>query len=155
MLKSLVTAALVLISGIQCATATETALELRTKLVESLHGKIALDLTVRNAQSIPVELNKADLPWGTRHALMLVAVTNDTEAKRLDEALFIDDPGPGQVVLKPLGELTGSVDLLRRFPTLLELLKTHEVIVFWSYRPQQTNGTELQQISGAVILKKL
>jgi hypothetical protein len=155
MLKSLVVAALVLISGIQSATATEAPLELRTKLVEALHDKIALNVTVRNTQSIPVELNKADLPWGTRHALMLVAVTNDTEATRVDEALFIDDPGPGQVVLKPLGELSGSVDLLRRFPTLLGLLKTHEVIVFWSYRPQQTNGTQLQQISGAVILKKL
>jgi hypothetical protein len=155
MLKPLLIVAFVFVSAVPNAIAMDTSFELRTELVESPHGLLVLHVTLRNMQSTSVELYKGDLPWGTRHALMLVAVTNDTEAKRIDEALYIDDPGPGQVVLKPRGELSGAIDLIRRFPTLPEVLKAHEVIVFWSYRPQQTNGTAVQRISGAVVLKKV
>ena len=87
-------------------------------------------------------------------ALMLVAVTNSSEASRIAEALYVDDPRVGQVTIKAGEQLSGTVDLLHRFPSLPKVLKTREVVVFWSFVPKQTDGTRMPRTSGAVVLAK-
>jgi hypothetical protein len=154
MLRKLLPVVVAMLLSIANAAGQDGALDVRAKVAVLSPSRIALELTLRNPGLVPLDLFAADVPWGTRQSLMLVPVTNDRETRRIDEALYIDDPKPGQVSVKAGGQLSGIVDLSRRFPTLLEVLKTREVIVFWSFQPTPVNGTPLDRTSGAVVLPK-
>ena len=155
MLRELLLAVMATALPIANAGGQDGSLDVGAKLAVLSASRIALEFTLRNSGSVPFEFFAADLPWGTRHSLMAVPVTNDAEARRIAEALYVDDPKPGQMTIKAGEQLSGSVDLSRRFPSLAEALKTREVIVFWSFQPTQVNGTQVHRTSGAVVLPKL
>jgi hypothetical protein len=155
MLRILFLAVMATVLPIANARGQDGSLDLRAKLASLSPSRIKLEFTLRNSGSVPLEFFASDLPWGTRHSLMLVPVTNDPEARRIEEVLYIDDPKPGQVTIKPGEQSSGTVDLLRRLPSLPKFLKTREVIMFWSFQPTQLNGRQMRRTSGAVVLPKL
>ncbi len=137
------------------AAGQDGSLDVQAKPAVLSPSRIALEFTLRNSGTVPLDFFASDLPWGIQHSFMLVPVTNDPEARRIAEALYVDDPRQGQVTIRPGDQLSGIVDLSRRFPSLAELLKTREVIVFWSFQPTQVNGTQMHRTSGTVVLPKL
>lgn len=114
-----------------------------------------LEIAISNSRATSIKLYSADLPWATRHSLLLVAMTNDSQQSRIDEALYVDDPGPGYTVIGPKDTKTGSIDLTRRFPDLSKVRRESEVIIFWSYQAKLVTGEQTRRVSGAVVLPKL
>src|SRR5258707_4925965 len=100
MLRKLLLAVMATVLPIANAAGQDGSFDLRAKLAALSPSRITLEFTLRNSGSVPLEFFAADLPWGTRHSLMLVPVTNDSEAHRIAEALYVDDPKPGQVTVK-------------------------------------------------------
>jgi hypothetical protein len=126
----------------------------QAKILPALaHGPI-LEISMTNVGDQAISLFKANLPWSTRHALLLVPVTADQKAKRLDEALYIDDPGPGVVTLSPSQVLSGRIDLGRRFPGLRDALQRSDVILFWSYETELSNDAKTNRVNGAVVIAR-
>jgi hypothetical protein len=117
-----------------------------------LPEQMSLDISITNTGDQPITLYKADLPWGTRHSLILVPITSDQKQRRLEESLFVDDPGPGTVTIQPSQRLSGRVELSKRFPELLTIVKKTDVIIFWSYQAELTSGTKTSRISGGRLL---
>jgi hypothetical protein len=128
-------------------------LRVQAKVKQGSLERIVLVFSVQNLGDKDIKLYFADLPWGIQSTLILVPVTNDAAAERIPESRFIDDPGPNTVSIAPKEVLTGSINLLDRFPTLARKLKEHAVIVFWSYRPS-LGDEDIPQVSGSVILRK-
>ncbi len=155
MLRKLLLAVMATVLPIANAAGEEGSLDVQARLAALAATRIALEFTLRNSGSVPLEFFASDLPWGIQLSLMLVPVTNDPEARRIAEALYVDDPRQGQVTIKAGEQLSGTVDLLHRFPSLPKFLKTREVIVFWSFQPRQVNRTQMHRTSGAVVLPKL
>jgi hypothetical protein len=155
MLRKLLLAVMATVLPIANAAGEEGSLDVQARLAALSASRIALEFTLRNSGSVPLEFFASELPWGIQLSLMLVPVTNDSGARRIAEALYVDDPRVGQVTIKAGEQLSGTVDLLHRFPTLPNFLKTREVIVFWSFQPTQVNRTQMHRTSGAVVLPKL
>jgi hypothetical protein len=114
-----------------------------------------LKLSITNVSNRSITLFKSDLPWATRHALLVVPVTADQKASRLEEALYVDDPGPGSTTLAPSQELSGRVQLKRRFPGLSAALEHTDVILFWSYQTELSNKEKTNRVSGAVLIPQV
>ncbi len=155
MLRKLLLVVMATVLPIANAAGQEGSLDVQAKLTALSPTRITLEFTLRNSGSVPLEFFASELPWGIQLSLMLVPVTNDSEARRIAEALYVDDPRVGQVTIKAGEQLSGTVDLLHRFPTLPKFLKTREVIVFWSFQLRQVGGTQMPRTSGAVVLPKL
>jgi hypothetical protein len=100
----------------------------------------------------PVELYRADLPWGSVHSLILAAVRLDPFGSPLEQVFPIDDPGPETVVIDPGDALAGSVDLAARFPALAADRQAHDVMVFWTYQPRDVEGLGFERLSGSLLL---
>jgi len=67
--------------------------------------------------------------------MLLVAVKADSVGEVLDSPPYIEDPlEENPITLPPRGKLEGEIDLQYRFPALREVLKEHDVLIFWSYR---------------------
>ena len=114
MLRKLRLVVMAVVLSVVNASAQDGSLELRARVAALSPSRITLDFSLLNSASVPLDFFAADLPWATRRSLMLVPVTNDSEAQRIAEALYVDDPKPGQVTVKARDQLSGTVDLSRR-----------------------------------------
>jgi hypothetical protein len=123
-------------------------------LGENRADRVTLRLSVTNLSKSPEEFVTSFLPWGIRDSIVLVAVTDSADAEELPSALPIDDPGPEHTLLQPGQTIRGNIDLVKRFPSLPEMLHKHGVIIFWSYTPWSTDGGDLNRSTGAVIIPK-
>jgi hypothetical protein len=121
--------------------------------VEAIKGSLSLKVTITSRTTVPIEIYRSDLPWGSFSSLLLVAATGDRIGAPLDRRNPIDDPGTSRVVLKPGEVLAGDVDLADQFPALPDALKEREVILFWSYRPRLADGGLLPRHGGWLILE--
>lgn len=118
------------------------------------HSDVALKVVLSNKTTTLYQLRTAFLPWGIQNSLLLVAMVSSPISERIPEALYVDDPGPGNTPISPGQQLNGTIDLVHRFPTLLTYLKDNDVIIFWSYRPVLRSGVALDPINGAVTIHK-
>jgi hypothetical protein len=99
--------------------------------VELDQQHLALHVTVSSRASSVVTFGKWKLPWGNANSMILVAVTGNKAY--IDRNLFIDDPTPEQVSLKPNESLSGDVSLEKAFTGLDAALKKSDVHLFWAY----------------------
>ena len=113
-----------------------------------------LKFEMRNLAKSPLEMYESNLPWGIQISTRLYAFELDAEQTQLEEALYIDDPGPNEIVLKPGAVLHGNIFLEWRFPSLLEVTKTHDVIVFWTYLPRSVNQVRGERFGGWVMVPR-
>jgi hypothetical protein len=155
MVRKLLSAVMAMALSTANAANQDGSLDVQAWLAALSPTRITLEFTLRNSGAVPLEFYASDLPWGIQHSLMLVPVTNNPEARRIAEALYVDDPRVGQVTIKAGEQLSGTVDLLHRFPSLPKFLKIREVILFWSFQPTLVNGSQMHRTSGAVVLPKL
>lgn len=101
-----------------------------------------------------VAIYRSNLPWGIRDSLLLVPIVLDPIKTRLEEAQYIDDPRPEQLILNPGDKLSGTVRLLNRFPDLGKVAQERDVIIFWSYQLRPIEGQAFQRLSGAVMIPR-
>lgn len=99
---------------------------------------VLLHVTLRSSAEVPVTLLESKLPWGSRYSMVLIAVT--TEGKCLEKELYIDDPSPERISLKPNEALSGDIDLEKIFRGLDDALKKSDVNLFWAYEAPKELG---------------
>lgn len=150
------TVALILATSPSMSSGADAAISLDVEVVVSkttADGPV-LNVAITNRDKETISLYAADLPWGVRQSLMLVPITTDHEMNRVPEALYIDDPGPGQVVIRPAQTISGTIQLTRRFPELPRVLKEREVVLFWSYVAKLPTGARTKRSSGGIVIPR-
>lgn len=141
-------------SSISEGAQTQPSIAVRAAVETGAPEPLSLKVSIANAGDQSINLFRADLPWGTRHALLLIPITLDQTAKRLDESLYVDDPSPGTITLSPSQESSGHIDLRRRFPGLSATLERTDIILFWSYQCELLDGTKTNRVSGAIVISR-
>jgi hypothetical protein len=113
---------------------------------------VELDSTTSN----PVELRAASLPWEWRYSMWVKAFERDAVGSPLDECLTVADLSAtnDRVSLLPGKPLQGKIDLRNRFPELENVLRQHDVIIFWSYAPELANGDIEPRLSGSLVIPR-
>lgn len=109
---------------------------------------IEMKLKLRDA----VSLYKAALPWGSRYSMIIIAAKLNASAEQLEQRLFIDDPGPTIITIKPGELLSGKISLRKRFPSIYDAAKKNDLIIFWSYGLKDINNASLGRVGGWLIL---
>jgi hypothetical protein len=99
-----------------------------------LEGRPILRLKLTNRSPQPVEIQRRELPWNSDGLLQLIAVVESDLGMSLP---FAESVGHiydlSAVVLEPGESLEGKVELLHRFPTLLDMEHRRALLIFWSY----------------------
>ena len=99
---------------------------------------LRLEITLRSGTNQSVVINKSQLPWATRYAMVLVAAKSDSEA--LEKVLPVEDPARKQISVEPGQTLSGTLDLDGMFEGLDEARKKSDVHLFWAYQaPPELN----------------
>jgi hypothetical protein len=118
------------------------------------NARIGLLASLENDGPKSIELYKANLPWGIRDSIVLVAVCLDGKKEVIPAVDYIDDPGPGTVSMRPGEKVSGVIGLETRFPTLSMCLKRSDAVVFWSYRLSTISANSQERLSGGVVIPK-
>lgn len=93
----------------------------------------ALCISIQNLRDAELEVALMYLPWLFRPGFVLVLVTARGQEIIL-ERLPIEDPPIGTIKLRPREKIQGEYSLLERWPSLTNVLKRDDVLVFWSYQ---------------------
>jgi hypothetical protein len=134
------------------AERTNSTLELTVTVAKLTNTNCILEVSVRNTCPQPLLVFQNDLPWMSRHSLLILLVESGSQNRLIEEQLFIDDPKAGQVGIKPGEILKGRIDLARRFPKLPGVLETKDVFLFWSYQLKPVDEQPEQRIGGFLLL---
>jgi hypothetical protein len=116
--------------------------------------KIQLDISLTNRTGQPITIYEHSLPWVGYYSLMLVAVSADSPGTVLEKQRPIDDPGPNLATLEAGETRSGTIDLPRRFPGLVDALKQRDVVAFWSYACTPVEGAPLPRSAGGLVLSR-
>lgn len=111
-----------------------------------------LEMRLTNQSPEPITVFRHSLPWSSAYSALVVAVKTDAVGTVLDRSTPVDDPVAGTLTIQPDETLTGQIDLERRFPSLSDVLKERDVIVFWSHQLQTVDGDPLPRTGGWALL---
>jgi hypothetical protein len=141
-------------AGTPLAAETSThPIDVRAKVAQCSPTEVLLSIELKNLGQDRIEFFNGDLPWGIRTSLVMAIVADEPDPTMLKPALFIDDPRAGVVALDAMQTVSGTVELSRRFPDLLETLKKRDLLVFWSYSAQLKSGVRTSRASGSTLLE--
>lgn len=100
----------------------------------SLKDNSTLSLEVESLSREALSMRQSSLPWGWRYSTLIKAFETDALGTPLDEIFPIADPPVMDDITLPPGKtLKGEIDLLSRFPELLQTIEKRDVVLFWSY----------------------
>lgn len=107
-----------------------------------------LRVTVRSGATSAATFSKSQLPWGSTHSMIFVAVRPN--GSPIDMELPIGDSTGGVISLAPGTSLTGDIDLHWYISDLNRVTKESDVLLFWAYKsPKELH---IRHWSGGVIL---
>ena len=90
--------------------------------LEKLQGRPILRLELTNRSLQPVEVKRRELAWDSDGLLQMIAVVESDQETSLPFAQSVGHIYDlGTAVLQPGESLEGKVELLHRFPTLLDM----------------------------------
>jgi hypothetical protein len=113
-----------------------------------------LVITLTNKSNHSLTAYRTQLPWGARYSMILVAVKTDAFGTPIETVFSIDDPSAEVIKINKNGKLEGKISLIDRFPGFLMAIQEYDIIVFWSYQLQTTNGDLTKRRTGSVLFKK-
>ena len=102
----------------------------------------------------PLTVYRAALPWATVQSMILSAVKLDALGTIVEQRFDIDDPGIERLSLTQGQVLDGIVDLDERFPHLASERRHRDIMVFWTYQLDASDGRGLPRLSGSVFLPR-
>lgn len=112
--------------------------------------KITVRVDLTNEGLTPVSVERAFLPWEAQDSLLLVAVSDDAEDRVLVRTKYLIHHAPEIVTIGPGKKLSGVLELRREFPSLINELTKRDVIVFWSYELETTEGSRSERSAGSI-----
>jgi hypothetical protein len=114
-----------------------------------------LKLKIKNKGADALKGFKHALPWGGRYSMTVIAVETSTiEGRPLPPVHYIDDPTTAQFSIPAHGEVSGSVSLSKRFPSLAEALSRKDVEVFWGYQLPTIEQKRANRVGGWILVPK-
>ncbi len=113
-----------------------------------------LDVTLKNTTAAAVTIYEHALPWVGSNSMLLIAVKTDAVGTVLEKRSPVDDPGPATITIQPGETLTGTIQLVSRFPGFLDALEERDVIVFWSFQIQPKDLPALTRLAGHAFFSK-
>lgn len=109
--------------------------------------RLKLTNTGTNTLSIPFGY----LPWH-RYAMTIALVQADPYSTPIKQRAVIADPPPADPHRIIKGEtIEGEIDLVDRFPGVIESLNRGDVIVFWSYQCP-ADGVSTERVAGSLVI---
>jgi len=121
---------------------------------EKLENDCNLIISIKSKLQDSLSIYQSDLPWGSRYSMIIIVAKLDASGTVLDQSLYIDDPSPNVVTMKYGESLTGKISLKTRFHDILTVLKTKQVIIFWSYQLKSLNNKSTERLGGWLIIPK-
>jgi hypothetical protein len=115
---------------------------------------LTIDLILKYVGSNSIIMRKGGLPWSGRGSIDLQVFIDDLAGKRIEEVVYISDPGPDKVTLLPGGIYKGSIFLDARYADIVKTHKNSNIVVKWSYTLRPLVGDPLPTLSGSLIIKK-
>jgi hypothetical protein len=137
-------------SLVQASEVPAPAVKLIVLSGEGTSAGLTLDLKLWYQGQQKIRISESSLPWRMQHSLLLLAVCLDGKNRVIQETYSLENPSPNTISLEPGQSLTGSVDLLERFPTLGECVANHEALVFWSFQLKPRESLALPRVNGGV-----
>jgi hypothetical protein len=114
------------------------------------NGGNRLTVNLTNQTDNPINLYAHELPWVSRNAIVLILEVDEPTRRQIKEALTVEDILIRETILNPYNILSGEIDLNQRFPDLARELKSHGVLLFWSYKAPK----QLERNGGFIYIKK-
>jgi hypothetical protein len=121
--------------------------------LEKVQGEMCILFTITSNSNKEITIHKHNLPWGSRLSLTLVAVELNTNTY-LKQKLYIDDPSPTKLTIKPGESISGKISLNKRFYDLDKVLKNKDIIIFWSYQLFNAGTSGNERIGGWFVITK-
>jgi hypothetical protein len=137
------------------AMATENQNWVSVRLSAEKGESWRLHVSLTNTSGQVVEVFRSDLPWESRHSMILVLVEVHAGNITVPEIHPTDSPIVGEQTIGPGEILEGQILLEDRFPDLAKVLAHSDVIAFWSYQLKAIKGPGLPRTGGWVFIPKL
>ncbi len=110
------------------------SLSLKVTLMPISQTNLILNLRLTNKGSGVVFVPLGHLPWN-RYAMTLIIIGTDPLSSMVKQQFSIADPPPGEPHrLRPGEEIEGRIDLIERYPALMQRHKNEDMLIFWSYK---------------------
>ena len=104
----------------------------------SVDKKISVEIIVMNNTSKTININASELPWYfSTSPFFYKLITGARPNLELTGGYRLSNP-IGEVSLKPGKTIKKKIYLTRQFLTLSETLLNEDVILFWSYKPNNS-----------------
>ena len=114
-------------------------------------GEPLLHLELRYNGEKELAIPNSDLPWRHVWGLGLAAIRADGMWPVEPSYPLLSPPG-GSVALRPGALLEGSFDLRRRFRNLTDMLKHHDVVLFWTLQLRPLDEDPLPRVGGWLVI---
>lgn len=144
---------LLLISPVQVHAEDAKTLSLTVSLQHEKVNDYNLLIELKNTGASALSISDGRLPWGSFGSMIVLAVGEDGEA--LPEVPHITNPSGTTIQINPGETIRGQVYLNKSYPDLPTALKKRDIIIFWSYQPQLTDGKRLERTGGWLIVPKV
>jgi hypothetical protein len=92
-----------------------------------------LRVTIRNNSLLPVSLRADSLPWSHRGAMLLIIAEPSTQTQ-LEQKVVISDTFTSVITVPARGNVTGVVNLDALFPSLRDMTRRVDLVLFWAFR---------------------
>jgi len=143
-------------SSNNASTDMKTGEEYCTASIEHKDVDEVLKFTITNTTGSSLKVETSSLPWKMRSSLMLFVAEGGgmggEPETMLPQFYPLESPGFGETRIEPGESLTGTVVLNRYFPSLKEVLKESDVVIFWSYRLKPIDSAPFKRVAGSVVI---
>lgn len=132
----------VLLSWLLCITCLSEAQGKSTQA--GAHVRLAsesplrLHITLVSGRDTEVVIDKAQLPWSTRYAMVLTVANADGQC--LEKVLPVEDASIGHVSVAAHGSIAGDLNLDGFFKGFDEARKKSDLHLFWAYKAPNNLG---------------
>jgi hypothetical protein len=125
-------------------------------LKEQVNQDYHLRIKMQNQSNKKVVFAQGLMPWSETiwNRLILIAVEIEPNQRLIPRANYLRNP-VGKIEIEPRQEILGDISLTRAFPSLKEVLRRSDVLIFWSHQLPKQNGVVFKRSGGWVYIEKL
>ena len=146
-------------TGVLCIVASqahsqELPIGVQSSLID-FDNRLIIEMSISNLGDSPLRFYRADLPWGNKYSTLLLLVRPGKRTSFLEQAQYIDVPGPETIAIEKTQIVNGAIDVYRLFPDLNSERKKTDFLLFWAYNAKDLSGNTSRHFGGMYALPKL
>jgi hypothetical protein len=142
--------------GVSSLSAEEIdcSFDVNVELINQASGKYEIIVKLKNVSNNALKIYKYDLPWLSRNNMLLVAVMVNSPVEIIKAYSEIADPSIEEIAIMKGETISGRIALNNKFPSIENVLKHNDVIIFWSYAMSLTHGLSKERYGGYLLIEK-